>query len=242
VDQLRFGRQFRALRVRARRRQQDVADQAGVSRSLIASIDRGQLDGVTIGAIVRAAAALGAEVDLRLRYRGEHLDRLVDEDHALLVEAVVARLTRLGWTVEVEVSFSIWGERGSIDVLAFHPRTAALLVVEAKSRVADSQGTIHGLDRKTRLAPQIARERGWTPGSVSRVLAIASSATARRRIELLSSTYDVALPIRGVEMREFLRRPAGRVNGLMFVSVDSHGGTRRSTVGRERVRLRIGAR
>src|SRR4051812_341906 len=123
VDAVRFGRQFRALRVRARQRQQDVADRAGLSRSLIASIDRGQLDGVTIAALRQASAAIGADIDVSLRWHGERLDRLLDEDHAAVVEAVVARLTGLGWTVAVEVSFSIWGERGSIDVLAIQPRT-----------------------------------------------------------------------------------------------------------------------
>ena len=97
---------------------------------MIAAIDRGQIEGVTVGSLVRAARALGADVDLRLRWRGEHLDRLLDEAHSTLVDAMVARLKRFGWVVDVEVSFAIWGERGSIDVLAFHPAFGALLVVE----------------------------------------------------------------------------------------------------------------
>ena len=68
------------------------------------------------------------------------------------LEATVRLLGRLGWTTEVEVSFAIWGERGSIDVVAFHPSLGALLVIEVKSAVADSQATLHGLDRKARLA------------------------------------------------------------------------------------------
>jgi len=92
VDGLRFGRQFRALRVGLRRRQVDVATAARLSRSLVASIDRGDVDGVTIGAITRAASSLGADVDLVLRWRGERLDRLLEEDHARLVDIVVRRL------------------------------------------------------------------------------------------------------------------------------------------------------
>jgi hypothetical protein len=100
---------------------------------------------VTAGALVTAAAALDADVDLYLRWRGERLDRLIDEVQAGLVDAFVRRLVGSGWIAEVEVSFSIWGERGSIDILAFHPRFGALLVVEVKSVVADSQATLHGL-------------------------------------------------------------------------------------------------
>ncbi|HET7031351.1 MAG TPA: helix-turn-helix domain-containing protein, partial [Candidatus Limnocylindrales bacterium] len=149
VDSLRFGRQFRALRIRLRLRQRDVAVGAGVSRSLIASIDRGQLDGVTVGALRKATAALEADLDVHLRWRGERLDRLLDEDHSAIVEALVRLLRTNGWDMAVEASFSIWGERGSIDVLGFHPVERALLVVEVKSVVPDSQATVFGVDRKT---------------------------------------------------------------------------------------------
>ena len=38
-----------------------------------------------------------------------------------------------------EVSFSVYGERGSIDILAFHASTGSLLVIEIKSVVPDMQ-------------------------------------------------------------------------------------------------------
>jgi transcriptional regulator with XRE-family HTH domain len=235
VDPLRFGRQYRALRVRLRRRQVDVASRAGLSRSLIASIDRGEIDGVTVGSLVRACTALGADVDLRLRWRGEHLDRLLDEDHATIVEAVVARLERSGWTVSAEVSFSIWGERGSIDVFAFHPANGALLVIEVKSVVPDSQAMLHGLDRKARLAGQIAASRGWRPRHVSRLLVIPESATSRRRIARLAATYDAVLPARGSQVGRWLRKPDRPIAGLIFVPVVSHGSARRTARGPDRV-------
>ena len=207
-----------------------------MSRSLIAAIDRGELDGVTIGAVVRAAAALGADVDLRLRFRGEQLDRLLDEDHARIVDVVVRRLNASGWLVEIEASFSIWGERGSIDVLAFQPAARALLVVEAKSVVPDSKQTLHRLDQKTRLAPQLADARGWRVETVSRLVVIGATATARRRIARLATTYDVALPDRGVGVRRWFRRPDRPIRGLLFVAFGSHTSRRTGVGGRERVR------
>src|SRR5258706_3656271 len=174
--------------MRLESRQSDISARAGLSRSLIASIDRGEIDGVTVGALVRAARALGADVDLRLRWRGEPLDRLVDEAHAAVVEATVVLLRRHGWIVEVEVSFAIWGERGSIDVLAFNPEFGALLIVEVKASVPDSQATIHGVDRKTRLGRQIVADR-WEIRHVSRLLVVAATATSRRRIRRLATTY-----------------------------------------------------
>lgn len=239
MDPLRFGRQFRSLRVHRGRRQQDVSDDSGLSRSLIAAIDRGRIEGVTVGALVQAARALDADVEIRLWWRGGHLDRLVDEAHSAIVEAIVARLRATGWTVEIEVSFSIWGERGSIDVLAFHAPRGALLVIEVKSSITDSQATIHGLDRKARLAREIVGARGWDVRHVSRLLVIGDSDRARRRIAGLAATYDAALPERGAAVRRWLRDPERALAaGLLFVSYDSRDGSTRPTAGRERVRRR----
>ena len=236
MDALRFGRQFRALRIRQERRQEDVSTRAGVSRSLIAAIDRGELAGVTLGSLVKAAAALGADVDLYLRWRGARLDRLVDEALAALVDTFVQLLRGLGWIVEVEVSFSIWGERGSIDILAFHPLFGALLIVEIKSVVADSQATLHGLDRKARLAREVVRDRGWDVRHVSRLLVVGASATSRRRVARLAATYDAGLPERGTVTRRWLRRPDRPLAGLLFLAHDNQGSTRKAAVARERVR------
>ncbi len=236
MDALRFGRQFRALRIRHRKRQIDLSAESGLSRSLIAAIDRGQIAGVTVGSLARAAETLGADVDIRLRWRGEQLDRLLDRDHARVVEAIVGRLRGSGWTIEVEASFNIWGERGSIDVLAFHPGFGALLVVECKSVVPDSQAMIHALDRKTRLAGDLAKKRGWHLRHTSRLLAIASAATARRRIAELGATYGVAFPVRGTTARTYLKRPTASISGLLFVSIDNHAGARTRTAGHQRVR------
>lgn len=218
-----------------------MASDARVSRSLVASVDRGELNGVTIGSLVRIAAALGADIDVRLRWRGEQLDRLLDEDHAAIVQSVVARLRRVGWLVEVEVSFAIWGERGSVDVLAFHPPSGCLLVVEVKSVVPDAQLTLHGLDRKARLARAIVKDRPWKVRSVSRLLVVGASLTSRRRIARLAVIWDVTLPARGPDVRRWLVAPTGSIAGILFASNDSHAGTRRPLTGRERVRRRIHA-
>ena len=100
----------------------------------------------------RVAQAAGASLELVLRWKGEGLDRLLDEQHARLVELVVLRLRALGWDVAVEVSFARAGERGSIDVLAFHPVHRALAIIEVKSVTPDMQAMLGGIDRKGRLA------------------------------------------------------------------------------------------
>jgi transcriptional regulator with XRE-family HTH domain len=231
-----LGRSFRALRIRRGLRQVDLARLAHVSRGMISKIERGEIAAVHIGALRAVAGALGASLDLKLRWHGESLDRLLDEAHAQVVDATVVVLREAGWDATVEVSFSIWGERGSIDVLAWHAATASLLVIEVKSVVPDSQATLHGLDRKARLAPDLALARGWECRNVGRLLVVAESRTSRRRIEAHAATYDTVLPDRNVEVRRWIRRPAGGLAGLLFLTIASPGSTKRASTARERVR------
>ncbi len=51
------------------------------------------------------------------------------------------------WLAQPEVSFAIYGERGVIDILAFHPRSRALLVIELKTGIVDVQALIGTVDR-----------------------------------------------------------------------------------------------
>jgi transcriptional regulator with XRE-family HTH domain len=214
VDWIRLGLAFRALRIRHGWRQIDLAGRAGVSRGLISLIERGGGGSVTLDTLANAAA-LEARLDASLRWRGEHLDRLLDAAHARLVERVAALLADLDWDVLVEVSFAIGGERGSIDVLGRHRSTGAILVVEVKSVVPDSQAMLHAQDRKARLAPRIAAERGWTTaGLAGRLLVVGAGSTARRRIDALGATYRAALPDRGPSVRSWLRDPSGALAGL----------------------------
>jgi transcriptional regulator with XRE-family HTH domain len=236
MDAIRLGHGIRALRIRRRWRQQDLADAAGVSRQLIAKVESGDIERVQVGTLRAIARALGATLDVLVRWHGEALDRLLDAAHAGLVDSVVARLGRAGWETAVEVSYAIRGERGSIDVLALHPPTAAVLVVEVKSVVPDSQAMLHALDRKARVAHDVARGRGWPCGRVGRLLVVGESTTARRRVELLAATYRTAFPARGRFVQAWLRAPAGPLSGLLFLPFATEGGTRNRVTGRQRVR------
>jgi transcriptional regulator with XRE-family HTH domain len=209
---------------------------AHVSRGMISKIERGQIAAVPLRVLRAVAAALGASLELRLRWHGEGLDRLLDEAHARVVDATVVLLREAGWDAAVEVSFSIWGERGSIDVLAWHAATDSLLVIEVKSVVPDSQATLYRLDRKARLAPQLAEERGWECRNVGRLLVVGESRTARRRVTTLAATYDTALPDRNVQVRRWIRKPTGPLAGLLFLTNASSGSTKRASTARERVR------
>jgi hypothetical protein len=68
----------------------------------------------------------------------------------------------LGWQTVLEYTFQHFGERGSVDVLAWRPDVRALLLVEVKPDLDDLQDMLSALDRKARLVPRlIATERAW---------------------------------------------------------------------------------
>jgi len=226
MDVVRIGLQFRALRRRRGWSQRRLADAAKVSRSVVYRIERGAADRVSIPTLLRVAAVLDARLTVRLLWHGESLDRLLDEDHASLVELALTLLEADGWESAAEVTFNVGGERGSIDILAFHRPTGALLVIEVKSVVPDLQAMLHGLDRKARLATRVARDRGWAARSVSRVLVLPGDRTARRRIASHRATFDHALPARTVALKRWLRRPSGIVAGILFVTMARDAGGR----------------
>jgi transcriptional regulator with XRE-family HTH domain len=236
VDPVRLGHSFRALRLNKRWRQIDLGEKCGVSASVISRIERGRLNSVTIGTLRSVAEALDANLEIRLRWNREGLDRLLDQAHAGLVEQFVRRLRADGWEADVEVSFSIRGERGSIDVLGYHQVSGIVLVTEVKSVVPDSQATLAGVHRKARLAPDIARARGWTCRGVGRLRVIGDSSTSRRRIDALGETYRTAFPAGGAAVRRWLRQPDGPVAGLLFLPYVPSTHARKPTTGMQRVR------
>jgi transcriptional regulator with XRE-family HTH domain len=234
-DPARIGRSIRAIRIRVGLRQEDLAERARVSRSFVSKVECGRAKTTDVARLEAICTALGADLDVRVRWQGEALDRLLDEAHAALVERTVALLAPLGWQFWLEVTFSIYGERGSIDVFAWHPTTRTLLIIEVKSVVADAQGTLAPLDRKVRLAPTIARERGLDPAAVARLLVVGDTMENRRRVERFAGLFAAALPARAWAVRRWLKDPSGPIAGLLFLSDSTRNGTRRTATGRRRV-------
>jgi len=170
MDAVRIGGDVRLLRRRRGWTQQRLAAEARVARGVIVDIEAGRGDRITAERLIRVVAALGGYLSVRIQYHGEGLDRLRDQRHAALVDRIVTRLRSDGWEVATEVSFNIFGERGSIDILAFEPTTGALLVIEVKTVVPDVGGMLATLDRKVRLARELADARGWRTRTVGRLL------------------------------------------------------------------------
>jgi hypothetical protein len=181
-------------------------------------MERGHFGSQSIDTIRAVASALEIRVDLVGRWRAGDLDRLLNAGHSALHESV-ARMFRdelPAWILAPEVSFAIFAERGVIDILAWHPGRRALLVIELKTDLADMNELMGTLDRKRRLARQVALARGWDPLTVSAWLIISSSRTNRRRIEAHQAMLAAALPDDGRSIRAWLRDPVRPLGGLSF--------------------------
>ena len=206
-----------------------------MSQSAVSRIEAGHIDQMTVATIRAVAHALDATFAPELRWKGGALDRLLDERHAALLGAGVAILARDAWQADVEVSYSHYGERGSIDILAWHPPTATLLVVEVKTELISVEATLRKLDEKVRLAP-IVSAPSLPDGStrrvkaVGRLLVLPKTTTSRRHLIRHSRVLDAAFPLRGTDLRAWLRRPVGAVSGVILIpeGPSTHGANAKS--------------
>lgn len=109
--------------------------------------------------------------------------------------------------MQVEVSFNHYGDRGRVDVLAFHPGTRVVVALEVKTALGDLQETLGRIDIKARLARTIAAEVGWSgvTGAVA-MLVIGDSRTARRLVAQHGALF-ARYSVRGRAALAWLRRP-----------------------------------
>ena len=221
----RLGTAIRLLRQRRRWTQAELGARAGVSDTTISRIERGHIRSVTVATIQDVAGELEVRIDLVPRWRSGDLDRLLNRRHSNLHELVARWFADAvpDWVLAPEVSYSIYGERGVIDILAWHPERRALLIIELKTDVVDVNDMVGQADRRRRLARTIAAERGWDPATVSVWVVVAPSRTNRRRISAHEAMLRAAFPDDGRRMRAWLRDPADSVAALSFWP-DSHAG------------------
>ena len=195
---------------------------------MIVRIEQGRLASVRLGMIRNVAAALDARVDTVVRWQGGDLGRLINARHAAMHEALARMFGALdGWVAEPEVSFSIYGERGIVDVLAWHPGRRILLVIELKTEFVDVNDLMGSVDRKRRLAAKIARERGWDPVAIATWVALPDNRTNRRALAVHETVLRAKFPADGRRVRSWLRRPDGRMDALSFLPSVHTAGVRR---------------
>jgi transcriptional regulator with XRE-family HTH domain len=237
MDDVRIGNTLRVIRVRKHLRQSDVARRAGTSRQLVGRIESGAAGRYPLDTIRAVANALGARFDGRLRYQGAELDRIINAAHAELHESIARYFgTLAGWIWLPEVTFSHYGERGTIDILAWHAKTRSLLIIELKTELADPQELVAVMNRRVRLGRVIAEQQGWDPVTISAWVIVRRSRTERRRLLRHEGILRRAFPADGRAMRRWLRAPTGAVSALSLWTDVTAGGLRPTIGATKRVR------
>jgi hypothetical protein len=176
------------------------------------------MERMTLSVLRRCLAVLEVRLDLVPGWRGANLSRLRDATHAALQAVWKLRLERWGWQVWVEVSFNHFGDRGRIDLLAWHPVHRLVLVVEVKSEIDDAQALLGGLDVKCRVAPMVVRRLGLGPGAaVVPFVVVGDGSTSRDRLRRLAPLFS-RFAVRGRAAFSWLRRPVGVPAGLLALT------------------------
>ena len=135
-------------------------------------------------------------------------------------EAMAQRFQTLpAWAPVPEVSFSIYGERGVIDWVAWHAETQTLLIVELKTQLVDVQDLLSTMHRRLRLAPAIASTLAWSPKTVGAWVVVEDGRTNRRHVANHRSVLRTAFPDDGRAIGKWLRQPDGAIRCLSFLPI-----------------------
>jgi transcriptional regulator with XRE-family HTH domain len=238
VDDATIGRALRALRLSRGWTQETLAARTGISVTRISRVEAGRGGGTSLDALRTLFAALDGRGSFHVRLHGGDLDRLLDARHAAVEEVLVRRFSTLpAWLLDAEATFAIYGERGAIDLLAWHADARAVLIVEIKTELADIGALLRQTDRYRRLAEAIVRPRGWRPRVVGVWVVVADGRTARRRLADHRALLRTAYPSDGHAVAAWLARPEGTLRALSFLPIPRQAqvGRRvpaRSSVGR----------
>lgn len=211
-----LGRMIRTMRVKRRWRQADLAERAGLSRASVWRVEHGRLEEMTVANVRRVCSALDINLEWRAHGRGGDLGRAVSERHSALHESVARDLSKTaqGWEQAHEVSFNVWGERGVIDLLLWHPEHRALLIVELKTELVDIGDLLATMDRRQRLADDIVVGRAWRPAVVSSWVLVARSRTNERRVMEHQTVLRGTFPGDAATVRRWLVKPEGSVRAI----------------------------
>lgn len=230
VDDRQIGRILRAVRIRLNLRQSDVAQRARVSQTVVSDLELGRIEQVGLTRTRAVARALDIRLALTAYWHGGEADRLVDRAHASIVEHVIRTLSSMGWEVIPEFTFNEFGDRGSVDVLAWHPIERILLIVEVKATLTDLQDLVASLSKKRRVVPGVARDaRGWRPDHVGVLVVVAGTTANRSIVARHAATFGAAFPSRTRTIQTWLRNPRGAISGIWFVSGDAASSIARSS-------------
>jgi DNA-binding XRE family transcriptional regulator len=183
--------------------QQELASAVGASRSHIAGIETGRVN-PSLDLVMRIGEALGVDLQL-VGQRPVIIDpRSGDLVHARCSGYVDRRFHRAGWLTRREVEVVHARSHGWIDLLAFHPATGTLVIVEVKTRLDDLGAIERQMAWYERTAADTALRFGWRPKAVTSWLLLLASEEVETAVLRSRDVLREAFGDRASEMRAVL--------------------------------------
>jgi transcriptional regulator with XRE-family HTH domain len=201
--------------------QRELASRAGVSQSLVSAIENGHLPTVTVATTTRLLEAMGAKliIDAVPPFIGDR-QRQRDPAHARCTVYVARRLEHDGWKVATEVEIGGDRSRGWIDLLAYHPESGVLIVVEIKTEIHDIGGIERSLGWYEREAWNAGRWLGWRPRRVLGSLILLATVANDDRLRLNRETFAQGFSIRSRALSALVANgtvPSPRGRGMVMI-------------------------
>jgi transcriptional regulator with XRE-family HTH domain len=185
--------------------QEELAHRADMSQAMVSAIENGRVSDLTFSRAERLLAAMGARlvISVDTPFLGDR-QRQREPAHARSSAHVAARLRRAGWLVATEVEVGGDRSRGWIDVLAYHPATGWLLVVEIKTEIHDLGAIERSLGWYEREARFAARRLGWHPRRSIGCLLLLATAANDLRVSANRDSFATGFPARAKELSDLV--------------------------------------
>jgi transcriptional regulator with XRE-family HTH domain len=183
--------------------QHRLAGRIGMSQSWISRIERGMIDELSLASAERILGVMGARlvIDVDAPFLAGRA-RQREPAHASMSAHVLRSLRAAGWLVASEVEVGGDRSRGWIDVLACHPGSGLLLVIELKTEVHDLGAIQRSLGWYEREAWAAARRLGWRPRAVLGCLLLLATEANDERVAANGPTFAAEFPIRARALTE----------------------------------------
>ena len=201
--------------------QAELARRAGLSQPLVSAVEGARVDGLTFRTAARLLDAMGARLAIAVDapYLGNRQYQR-DAAHAHCVGHVGRRLAAAGWLVAREVEVGSDRSRGWIDVLAFHPTTGLVLVIEVKTELRDLGQIERTLGWYEREAWAAARRQGWLPRNVLGALLLLATEVNEDRVRSNRDVLAAGFSLRAAALTAIVASGVSQSGGRALALID----------------------
>jgi len=217
-----IGKAIHGIRSTLRWSQRELSRRSGVSQSMISAVERSLAGDLTFASASRLLEAMGARLTIGVDapYLGSRRAQ-TDPAHARLSGSVARSLVGQGWKVATEVEVGGDRSRGWIDILAYHPATRMLLVIELKTEIHDLGAIDRNLGWYQREAVAAARRLGWRPSRIHGSLLLLATTVNDESVRFNRESLARIFPARVNELSGLVRSGVGaNIPGRSMAMVD----------------------